>query len=88
MHSITWQKAAGALQSFKIESPVVFHGIYMPIFYCLQDNDLVVENLFFLSFCPPQSCLKPSHRGSPGTYGMGVGLKKLESLGYLAVKTA
>jgi len=88
MHSITWQKAAGALQSFKIESPLVFHGIYMPIFYCLQDNDLVVENLFFFVILPTTVLFVALTQGFPWDLWYGVGLKKLESLGYLAVKTA
>ena len=38
-------------------------------------NDLLVENLCFRRFYPPQFRLKPSQRGFPGTYGITVGIK-------------
>ena len=38
-------------------------------------NDLLVEICVFCRFYPPQSRLKPSQEGFPGTLGMTVGVR-------------
>ena len=61
----------------------------MPVFYCLPDITIYWSKIYVLyCFYAPNSWLKPLLKGFPWTYCMKVGTKKLESMGYLLVKTA